>query len=156
MTTVRTEAEALARALEIGAIGVSDAVRWADGIIEADTHPPASVCEVAMAGKKYPPDVAALLRDVEGDFDEAAARTRVLQLIDQGLREDARRADQLARALFELASADQIEDEELLSIARWAWDALDLADSRTIVETRDEVVEQMRRALQKAAVALAG
>jgi hypothetical protein len=155
MTAIRTEAEALARALELGAVAVADAVRWADGVIEVEDHPHASVCEVAMASRKYPPDVVALLRETEGDFDEAVVRKRVLRLIDQGLREDASRADHLARALYELAAADQIEDNELRRIAWWAWDALDLADSRAIVETRDEVVDKMQRALHRVAAASA-
>jgi len=66
---LKTEAEALAVALDVGAINVSDVIAWADAVIDTEEHPHWSICEVATVGTKYPPDVANALREVPGEAD---------------------------------------------------------------------------------------
>jgi len=151
MVGIRTEAEMLARCLEIGALSVSDAVAWADGVIERDEHPDPSICEIAMSGRKYEPDVVAALREVPGTFDEAEVRRKVLCLLSDGLQRDRRRADRVAQSLYQLALAGEIDGEPLCQIAWWASDGLDLADAGVIQHTREQVVDELVAALQNAA-----
>jgi len=52
-------------------------------------------------------------------------------------------ADRIAWMLYRMALGDEIADSNLREISRWAWDALDLADSGYVEESRDEIVRQM-------------
>ena len=94
VVTTRTEAEVLARAIEIGALSVADAVEWADRVVEGEDHPHWTVCEVAMSGRKYEPNVVAALREVPGSVDEGEVRRGVVRILATGLtRSQARRLD---------------------------------------------------------------
>jgi hypothetical protein len=141
----------LARALEIGALSVEDAVAWADGVISREDHPDSSICEVAMAGRKYPQDLVSLLREVPGRFDETEVRGKVLRILAEGLQQDRRRADQVAHCLYQLALAGDVDDQRLHRIAWWAWDGLDLADAGLIQQTREQVIDELVAALHEAA-----
>jgi hypothetical protein len=152
MAGLREEAEALAIALEIGGVDVPYAVAWADAQIAAAEHPHWSLCEVATAGRRYPQDVAGLLRNVPGHAEPAVARSLVVQLLAAHF--DLRRAYQLASCLYQLAIAGDIDDPELKAIALWAWDGMDLADAGMILETSRDIAEQMRARLEAASEAL--
>jgi len=145
----REEAEALATALDVGIVDVSEVVDWAVDRIAEEEHPHWSLCEIAIAGRKYPQDVAALLREIPGTFSASDVRRRVLSMMAPRLERDPRRADGIASALYQLALADEIEDGELKALAWWAWDRLDLADSGTIAETREQIVQRMIRELSR-------
>lgn len=147
---IRTQAEAFASALQVGAVAVDDVVAWADAIIEREDHPHWAICELASCRREYPPDVVRRLRDVPGVADIATSRGLVLRILSDSLSRDPRCADQVARSLFDLAMADEIVDPELKTLAWWAWDALDLADAGMIEETRNEIVDMMRRAIDPA------
>lgn len=149
-TNLRNRAEALAVGLEIGSTSVDDVVAWADSVIAAEEHPHWSLCEIATMGKSYEPDVARALREVPGELDEAWVRQEVIRQLARGLAEDRSRADKIASALYNLAMAEELPDEELRSIAWWAWDALSLADDGIVEETRDQVVDKMLDALRTA------
>ncbi len=151
VVTTRTEAEVLARAIEIGALSVADAVEWADRVVEGEDHPHWTVCEVAMSGRKYEPDVVAALREVPGSVDEGEVRRGVVRILADGLERDRRRADQIARSLYQLALSDEVDGDGLRSIAWWAWDGLDLADARIVQQTREQVIDEMIAALREAA-----
>jgi len=148
---IRTQAEAFASALELGAVVVDRVVEWADAIIEREDHPHWSICELATCGREYPPDVANRLRKVPGVPDIAASKVLVLQMLRDSLTRDPRCASQIAHCLFDLATADEIADPELKGLAWWAWDALDLADAGMIQETRADVVDRMLSALSSVA-----
>src|SRR5690606_6908280 len=142
LPNVKSRAEALAVALEVGAAGVDDVVAWAEGVIDAEVHPHWSVCELATMSRSYEPDVIRALREVPGEPDEAWVRKEVIRQLHRGLAEDRSRADQIASVLYDLAMAEELPDEALRSVAWWAWDALSLADDRLVEETRDQVIDQ--------------
>jgi len=50
-----------------------------------------------------------------------------------------------------MALAEKLQDPQLEEIGWWAWDALDLAESGQIQESREQVIDQMSAALNKAA-----
>jgi hypothetical protein len=148
----RTQAEAFAAALEVGAATVHDVADWADAIIEREASPHWSICELARCRNLYPPDVVHLLRDVPGASDRSETHRLLMQMLGESLAKDSRRANQIASSLYSLAMADEISDPDLKALAWWAWDALDLADSGLIAETRNEIVEAMRSALAQCAM----
>ena len=148
---LRNEAEVLAAALEVDAGSVSEVVAWAEAVIAAEEHPHFSVCELATMEASFEPDVVHALREVPGVVDETWVRAEFVRRLAQGfaqgfaqaLAEDHRRADRIAEALNQLALADELPEGELLSLAWWASDALDLADQGDIEETRDQVIAKM-------------
>ena len=83
--------------------------------------------------------------------DVPASRALVLRILSDSLARDSGCADQVARSLYDLAVAGEIVDPELKSLAWWAWDALDLAEARMIAETRDDIIDKMRSALDSSA-----
>lgn len=149
--TLKNEAEVFAVALEVGAVSVGDIVEWADAVIEKQEHPHWSICELATMGASYEPDVVHALREVPGTADGVWVRSELVRRLAQGLAEDASRADRIASALYQLALAGQLPEGPLLSLAWWAWDALDLADQRMVEETREDVIAKMVVALNEAA-----
>lgn len=149
-TNLRNRAEALAVGLEIGATNLADVLAWADGIIAAEEHPHWTICELATMGKSYEPDVIRALREVPGEVDEAWVRQDVVRTLARGLAEDRSRADKIAEALYHLAMAERLPEEELRPVAWWAWDALSLADGGIGHETRDQVINKMLDALHAA------
>ena len=153
---IRTQAEAFASALEVGAVLVEEVVAWADAIIEREDHPHWAICELATCGREYPPDVVHRLRAVPGVPDIAVSRGLVLLMLRDSLVRDPRCASHVAHSLFDLAMAGQILDSELEALAWWAWDALDLADDGIIEETRADIVDKMRDALTSAAARCVG
>ena len=149
--TQKNQAQVLAVALDIGAASVSDVVAWADAVIAVEEHPHWAVCELATMGASYEPDVVRALRDVPGVVDDQWVRGEVLRRLGQGLAQDRSRADRVASALFGLAMANELPEGELASLARWASDALGLADQRIIEQTREEVIDEMLAVLNTAA-----
>ncbi|MBL8796408.1 MAG: hypothetical protein JNM56_21090 [Planctomycetia bacterium] len=150
MSQLRDEAEALARALETGLCGVAEAVSWSDCQILREESPPANICEVAISHDRYPQDVAALLRKCPGVPVNSRVQHLFALLAREKLRQNPDCAYGVAWALYQMAFLDEIEDSELRSIAWWAWDALDLADAGHILESREQIIEQMAAALDDA------
>jgi hypothetical protein len=148
---LRTQAEAMRIAIEIGAVSVEQVVDWARTIVAASDQPHWSICELATCPDRYPPDLNEFLLAVPGSPDLLAARAIVVRMLSDTLWANPNRADQVARSLYDLAVAGDLEDSPLREIAWWAWDALDLADSGMIEQTRADVVAQMHAAFQKAA-----
>jgi hypothetical protein len=148
---LRTQAEAFARALNVGAVVVDDVVEWSNDVIEREDHPHWTLCELATCRREYPPDVAHRLREIPGVADLAASRVLVLQMLSESLKRDPRCATQVAHTLSMLADADEIADFELNVLAGWAWDALDRADAGISRETRADIVDKMHKALEAVA-----
>ncbi|AUX40059.1 uncharacterized protein SOCE26_014550 [Sorangium cellulosum] len=146
----KTQAEAFRIALDVGAASVDDVVSWALDVVQKVDHPHWSFCELALCSRKYPPDLAAHLREVPGVPDVTLARLMVLDMLRDSLTEHPERADPIARSLYWLAIAGDLDHPELLELAWWAWDALDLADAGAIAQTREDVVKQMRSTLAEA------
>jgi hypothetical protein len=148
---LRTHAEAFRIGLDVGAASVDDVVRWAQEVVTETEHPHWSLCELATCGHLYPPDLRPHLQAVPGVLDPKRGRALVLGMLAQTLSAYPERADQVARALFELASGNEIEEAELRKLAWWAWDALTLADAGYITQTRDQIIAQVSIRLNAAA-----
>ena len=148
--TTRIQAEAFATALQIGAATVDEVVEWAIHVIQCETSPHWSFCELVTCRNLYPPDVAHLLRSVPGASDHAASQRIVIEMLHDSLEKAPARANQIASSLYSLAMEDKIANPNLKALAWWAWDALDLADSGLIAETREQIVAQMRTAFANA------
>src|SRR5689334_12185459 len=112
---IRDEAEALAIALRNGFADVSDAVRWAEAVISREQHPHWSVCDVALASRKRTSEVADMLEEVPGTADHGAVMDLLIQLIYRSL--DAGEAERLARELYQMAIAGDINDDDLQKVA---------------------------------------
>ena len=65
------------------------------------------------------------------------------------LERDRSAARLIASALYQMAMAEEIDDPELRRTAWWAYDAVDLAEDGTILETRDQVVDQLLETLHR-------
>ena len=63
--------------------------------------------------------------------------------------------DQIASALFAMAFYDRIEDSDLKEVGFWAREGLELADAGYVEESREQIVNQMATALDRAATAAA-
>lgn len=150
MSQLRDEAEALATALEIGICDVAEIIAWSDAQILREDSPPAALCEISVSHDRYPQDVAALLRRCPGAPVSSRVQRLLVLLVRQKLARDPGCADKVASALYQMALAEEIEDPQLKSMAWWAWDALDLADAGHIVESREQITNQMASALEDA------
>jgi hypothetical protein len=84
-----------------------------------------------------------MLREIPGQASKEIVQRRVISMMADQLAGDHALANGIASALYQLALADEIGDDELRALAWWAWDGLDLADEGTIAETREQVVSQM-------------
>lgn len=150
--TLKNEAEVLAVALEVGAVSIEDVIEWADAVLERQEHPHWSICELATMGSSCEPDVVHTLRDVPGTADEVWVRSNLVRRLAQELAEDASSVDRVASALYRLALAEQLPRGELLSLAWWAQDELDLVDQRMVEGSRENIVAEMAQALNEAAL----
>lgn len=149
---LRTQAEALRIALDVGAASVDDAVAWARAVVTEADHPHWAFCELATCSGKYPPDLHEFLAAVPGVVDESSARALVVRMLADSLDAHPERADQIAESLYQLALAGDFNDSPLAEVAWWSWDALDLADAGHIAESRKDVIDQMKAALRAAAL----
>jgi len=151
MSQLRDEAEALAKALEIGICDVAEVIAWSDAQILREDSPPVALCEVSVSHDRYPQDVAGMLRQCPGAPCKPRIQRLLVSLVREKLRCDSSHADRVASALYQMAISDEIEDSNLKSMAWWAWDALDLADAGHIQESREQITSQMVAALDEAA-----
>jgi hypothetical protein len=149
MNSIRTEAEAIAISLEVGFLRVADAVRWADHQIEMSDVPTSPMCDVAMASSRLPQDVAHSLRSIPGDCDKVAAVQLVLRYARNALMESSSDPRDVARALFDMAVADELPEGDLKSHAFGYWDDIDLARDSTIPQSEAEIVADMVRRIQE-------
>jgi hypothetical protein len=151
MSDLRDEAEALAQALQLGVCDVAEVIAWADAQILREDLPSGALCDVSLARDRHPFDVAGLLREFPGTPARSNVSRLLVTLLDHRLKVAAGRPDRIAKALYEMAFAHEIEDPQLSEIAYWAWDALDLAEAGYIQEAWEEVVDKMSAALDRAA-----
>jgi hypothetical protein len=147
---VRTDAEALATALELGIITVADVIGWVDGIIAVTAHPHWSLCELALCGRAYMPDVTRRLRELSGTPDMARATALVPRLLLDRLDRDPESAVLIARALYDLAVNGDIEDRPLLEVAWTTWDYVELAREGCLPSSPEEIIAEMRARLAAA------
>jgi hypothetical protein len=131
MSQLRGEAEAPAKALEIGNCDVAEVIAWSDAQILREDSPPAALCEVSISHDRYPQDVAGFLRQFPGAPSKLRVRRLLVLLFRVKLEGDPSCADKVASSLYQMVLSEEIEDLNLKSIAWWAWDALDLADPVT-------------------------
>jgi hypothetical protein len=143
----RTEAEALAACLELGWLSTSDAVRWADAQILKTDVPSNALCDIAMASRQNNLDVALMLRQLPGVIDSAYVTRRLLECAAERLRHQPEKARSIAFALYQMAMGDVLPPGPLRQNAWWFYDAIDLAESRTVEETPAQIIRQMAEAL---------
>ena len=148
MVSLRTEAESVARALEVGLLDVADAVVWADRQIERSEVPHAAICDCAMAASRYPRDVASILRQVPGDYDQSQALRLLLRYALDALEQRKRDPRKIAHALFDLACAGDLPKSELKYHSWGYWDAIDLARDGYIHQTEKQVIAHMTSTLK--------
>jgi hypothetical protein len=151
MATLRDESEALAEALEMGLCDVAEVIAWSDAQLLREEAPPISLCEVSMAHDRYPQDVAALLRQSPGVPVQANVTGLLVALLNNKLKREPDRARRIASVLYTMALSDEIEDPDLKQVARWAWDAFDLADAGQIEESPEQVADELAVTLDRAA-----
>jgi hypothetical protein len=147
----RSQAEALAVGLELGAVSVADVVAWADAMIVDTPCPHWTICELAMMSTKYEQDVIGALREIPGTYDSDWVRAEVVRALARGLAADRGRADQIACALYAIADWDALRGSPLESLAWWAWDELSLADDGLGDKTREQIIDEMIAAFADAA-----
>jgi hypothetical protein len=140
---IRTEAESLARALELGLIDVADAVRWADQKIADSEVPDDTLCDVSMSSKAYPQDVAHLLRGIPGQCDRQLAFLHLLRCALDTLTSGRRTPECVARAMFQLAIAGDVVSTRFQDEA-FCWDAMfDAVREGYVSNTRGEITGEM-------------
>ncbi len=113
----KRDAELLRLGLIAGTHTVEDAVAWADAVIGVDPHPDIEVIEVAMAARRRPAEVAALLRDVPGAIDPVLVVRHWLAELREAVVADPARAPALASMLYRLALGHYLQDPEMTSEA---------------------------------------
>jgi len=100
MSRMRDEAEALARALELGLRDVPEVIAWADAQILREDRPCEALCDVSLARGRYPQDVAGMLRRFPEAPDKAEVVRLLLCLMKDWLSRDADCADWIASGLY--------------------------------------------------------
>lgn len=147
MTSTKTEAESLARGIELGIIPVSDAVAWADSQIEESDIPHNSICEISMSSSKYPQDVVHLLRSLPGEIDAADAVQLTVRHLLVALRDLKYDSESIAHALYDLAMADDLPDGRMKQKSSWYWDEIGLSragyKNTTVGEIRADMIAVM-------------
>jgi hypothetical protein len=147
---LKTEAESLARALELALIDVADAVRWADRKIAETDVPPDALCDVSMSPKAHLQDVVHLLRSLPGECDRQLAVLYTLRFALDALTSGRRTPECVGRAMFLLALDGDIASTELEQQA-YCWDDMfGLSLRGHVSETRDDIVAKMISALSRA------
>jgi hypothetical protein len=152
MPVWRDEAEALARAILVGLVRTSDVTAWAEAQLAAQESPHWTLGEVAGLGDIHPQDVAAALRRLPGSADPAAARSLLVQLVARKFAANESPAMDVARVLRAMAVRDEIEDEALKDVARWATYAFDCPEEYC---SEESTLGAMAEALEQAAAAAA-
>lgn len=150
MSRTRDEAEALAGALELGLCDIPEVIAWADAQIAREDQPSEALCDVALARGRYPQDVAGLLRRFPGAPEKAETVRLVLTLMRERLNREDEAAEPIARMLHQMEHGGEIDNPQLMEIARWAWLVFDPWDCDYTEESRDETVRQMVDALTEA------
>lgn len=150
MSRMRNEAEALARALEFSLRDVPDVIAWADAQILREDRPSEALCDVSLARGRHPLDVAGMLRRFPGAPDNPEVARLLLSLMRDRLSREEAWADRVAWMLYQMELAGELENPHLRWVSRWAWDALDLADSGYVEESRESIIRQMVDALDEA------
>jgi hypothetical protein len=140
----RDEAEALAIALDFGVVKIADVVTWADAWLAAEVSAHWIWSELSLAAGADEAHVIDLLRQIPGDVDRSHAQRLLLALLLERL---ADKPVVIAKALYHLAMHDVLESREVVALAWWSWDAIDLAAAKITAETVDDVVARMRQVI---------
>ena len=129
MVNYKEEAEFLRWGLLAGYVTVREVVAWADAVISQEPAPDPSIIEIALAGRRPPADVVALLRDVPGDADPIPVRRRLLARMRQALDSDPTQGERIARWLYQLAAHGELPEEA------FGWQAFGLDDTFELART---------------------
>lgn len=149
MSPSRDEAEALAVGLELGVCSIVDVVAWADAQLLREDAPPSVLCDVSLAGGRYPQDVAGLLRQVPGQACRPNIDRLLIVLMYHQLRRHSACAGPIAWALRELDFSHRIEDPQLSEFAFYLGHKAYLAEEGYGLE--NEVFQTMADVLEQAA-----
>lgn len=129
ITNLKEDAEAFRLGLLAGTVTVPEVVSWADDAIAAAETPDATIIEIALAGRRSPADVVALLREVPGDADHARTVRRVFRGMLDALKGDPHRGAEIARGLYQLALNGELPERE------FGWRAYDLEEAFHLAQT---------------------
>ena len=119
MARLRDEAEAMARALSLGACDLEEVIAWSDAQIAREDQPDGILCEVSLARDQPPGKVAGLLRQLPGNPAEADVAQLLIRKLDEWMTRDADQVSDIAHALFLMHCHDEIEDPDLAGVAAW-------------------------------------
>jgi hypothetical protein len=135
----KEQAEIVRLGLITGFRDVSDAVRWADGIIAADAAPDAEIVEVALAAGRERYHVVSLLAAVPGHFDSTVVMRRLLGEFLDMLNSETARGEQIANWLYTFAARGDLPEgdfgseaytlDDIFEGARAGWNSSDQAIS---------------------------
>jgi hypothetical protein len=144
---VKTAAEALRLGILVGAASVQDAVQWADQVIRDDDDPCDAVIEIALAGRRSRPEVLRMLQDVPGTVGPNEPARAALARMYDSLDADPSRGPQLARALYILATKDELPEDEF-GLEPYALDD-DFHLAEVGVLSEEEALQRLRRYLAR-------
>jgi hypothetical protein len=150
MSRLEDEAAALEKALGLGLCNVADVTDWADQQILRVESPSGLLCDISLSTHRKTAEVSDLLRQFSEKADERRVSQLLVMLFKYRLNKSPASADVIARALFHMALADQIDESPLKSFGFWAWDALELADYGVTEESRSAVIAKMADTLEDA------
>jgi hypothetical protein len=148
--SLRDRAEVIALGVELGVLPRAHAMAWAEEEIAATPHPDASLLEVITMDDAYENDVANALRAVPGELDAGWVEAEVVRMLLRRLTEDPERGPAIAAALYRIAVDEALSDRALSDFAYWLDDAFSLADAGITTDTRAELFDALRGALERA------
>ncbi|MFL5331384.1 MAG: hypothetical protein ACJ8C4_21050 [Gemmataceae bacterium] len=154
MAQQRDEAEAFARAMELGVSVVAEITTWSDDLLLKEASPSVVLCEISLSAGRYPENVMGLLRQLPGVPNRTVVNYLLVALLNQKLKSDPDSRQAVARALFLMAIGDDIADARLLQTTYRVDDDLDLVDAGIIRKSHEEIFAEMAAALEAAAAAI--
>ena len=148
----KEQAEAVRLGLIAGFRDVTDAVRWADGVIAADPAPDAEIADIALAAGRDRHQVISLLAAVPGRCDTTVAMRRLLRELLEAFDAEPTRGEQIARWLYSFAVAGNLPEsefgldpfslEDIFVGAKAGWNT----DDQAFAALREYLVKQALRA----------
>jgi hypothetical protein len=142
MADLKTTAEAIACALDLGLLRTAEAEAWIDHQIMTLAQPPIALIEACGAAGSRQQLVDAL-RQFPGNVDRPGVIRQCFYHARSALLHDASLVRPIARWLFRLAVDQEAPSSDAASLMYWFDDELDLIESGTKASTPDHVVRTM-------------
>ena len=145
--SLKTRAEALLEAANLGYVGVGDVIAWVDNIIEAEESPDPALFDATVAGSDRN-KLSAALSQVHGDADPRGVVRLVIGHMRTAWLSDPTLEDRVVKSLFDMAISERFPDDDASDDMYWFYDALDLAKDGTLGGL-EEVRAMVRRFLDQ-------